>query len=151
MISVETNNVLTPDDYTMTAQGKWVLIGLFLLPVTACLGVAISGANGVWNPYSETYVTVFGMNLVVTAVGSVISWLLLRRAQGDLARWVAALPTLGPAIYGAFWYLGRALFPAEVAPGAEYLAAPQYLIIAVLGLAVLVLLLRITGLVSRTA
>ena len=135
----------------MTTQAKWVLIGLLLLPVAACIGVAIAGANGVWDPYSATYVTVFGMNLVVTVVGSVISWLLLRRAEGELARWAAALPTIGPAIFGTAWYISRAIFPAEVAPGAEYIGGPQYLIIAVFGLAVLVLLLRITGLVSRTA
>jgi hypothetical protein len=135
----------------MTTQGKSVLIGLILLPVAACLGVAIAAANGVWNPYWETYQAVFGYNLIVTGLGALISWLLLRKAEGGLARWVAALPTIGPAIYGAVWYLGRAIFPAEVAPGAEYLSAPQYLIIAVIGLAVLVLLLRITGLVSRTA
>ena len=135
----------------MTVQGKWNLIGLFLLPVAAVLGVAIAGANGVWQPYGMTYVTVFGLNLVVTVIAVIISWLLLRRAQGDRARWLAVLPTLGPAIYGAFWYLGRALFPAKVAPGAEYIGAPQYLLVAVLAIAVLVLLLRITRIVPRAA
>ena len=44
--------------------------------------------------------------------------------------------------------LGRS---AEVAPGAEYIGAPQYLLLVVFGLTVLVLLLRLTGLVPRTA
>ena len=135
----------------MTTQGKWNLIGLFLLPVAGVLGVAIAGANGVWEPYLGTYITVFGLNIIVTAVAAFISWLLLRRAEGNMARWLAVLPTVGPAIYGAVWYLGRAVFPAKVAPGAEYLGAPQYLIIAVFALAVLVLLLRITRIVPRTA
>ncbi len=135
----------------MTIQGKWNLIGLFLLPAAAALGVAIAGANGVWEPYSGTYIMVLAINFVVTIVAVIISWLLLRRAEGNVARWLAVLPTVGPAVYGAVWYLGRAIFPAKVAPGAEYIGAPQYLIIAVLAIAVLVLLLRITGIVSRTA
>ncbi|MEC9374904.1 MAG: hypothetical protein VYA80_00875 [Pseudomonadota bacterium] len=134
----------------MTTQTKWVVISMLLLPFMACLGVAIAANNGVWNPYSATYTTVFVMNLIVVLVGAVISWLLLRRAEGNLARWTATLPTIGPSIYGTFWYLGRALFPAEVAPGAEYIGAPQYLIISVFGLGIIVLLLRVTGLVSRT-
>ena len=135
----------------MTTQAKWVLIGLFLLPVAACLGVAIAAANGVWNPYGATYRSVFLFNIIVTGFGALFSWLLLRKAAGDIARWVAAAPTLVPAGVGTLWYLGRALFPAKVAPGAEYIGAPQYLILAVFGLTVLVLLLRLTGLVPRTA
>ena len=37
-----------------------------------------------------------------------------------------------PAIAGAIWYLFRAVIPAEVAPGAEYIAGPQYLLMGVI-------------------
>jgi hypothetical protein len=65
------------------------------------------------------------------------SWLLLRKAKGDTARMIAITPTLIPAAIGIVWYLSRAIFPAEVAPGAEYIAAPQYLLIWVVGISVL--------------
>ena len=135
----------------MTKQAKWVLIGLFLLPVAACMGVAIAAANGVWEPYGGTYRMIFTYNVIVTVFGALFSWLLLRKAEGDLARWVAAAPTLLPAGLGTIWYLWRALVPAEVAAGAEYVGGPQYLLMGVFAVAILVLLLRITGLVPRTA
>ena len=135
----------------MTKQGKWNLIGLFLLPVAVVVAAAIATANGVWNANSDTYIFLFQLNFIVMAIAAILSWLLLRKAEGNLARWLAVLPTIGPAIYGAIWYLGRAIFPAKVAPGAEYIGAIQYLAIAVLVIAVIVLLLRITGVVSRTA
>jgi len=135
----------------MTTQGKWNLIGLFLLPLAAVVAAAIATANGVWNAYSDTYIFLFQLNFGIMLIAALLSWLLLRRAEGNMARWLAVLPTVGPAVYGALWYLGRAVFPAAVAPGAEYIGAAQYLAIAVLVLSVVVLLLRVTGIVSRTA
>jgi hypothetical protein len=135
----------------MTTQGKWNLIGLFLLPVAVVIAAAIATANGVWNATSEVYIFLFQMNFGVMLLAAFFSWLLLRKAEGGRARWFAVLPTVGPAIYGAVWYLWRSVFPAAVAPGAEYIGAVQYLAIAILVLTVLVLLLRVTGIVSRTA
>ena len=46
------------------------------------------------------------------------------------------VPTLIPAALGSVWYLFRAVVPSAVAPGAEYIAAPQYLLMGVILLSV---------------
>jgi len=49
------------------------------------------------------------------------------------------------------WYLWRGIMPASVAPGAEYIGAPQYLLVGMLVVTFLVLVIRVTGIVPRTA
>jgi len=133
----------------MTKQGKYNVLGIFLLPVAVVLAAAIAGANGVWQPYGSTYAFLFGMNFGFMLVFGLLSGLLLLWSAGDRARWLAVLPTLATAVFGAVWYLYRALVPAEVAPGAEYIGVLQYLPIVGLGTLFVVLLLRITGIVKR--
>jgi hypothetical protein len=66
-----------------------------------------------------------------------VSALLLRGANRARAgRLIALWPTLIPAALGAVWYLWRAVLPEEVAPGREYLAAPQYLLLGVVALSI---------------
>lgn len=135
----------------MTKQGVVNLFGVLLLPVAAVVAAWIATLNGVWNAYSDTYVFLFLLNCVITVPAGLISGLLLRRSSGDRARWIAILPTLVPAGIGACWYLFRAVVPARVAAGAEYVGAPQYLLIALVATLFLVLLVRVTGIVPRTA
>jgi hypothetical protein len=134
----------------MTKQGKLNLLAMLLLPVGAIIGARLATATGVWLAYGDTYVAIFALNCVISVPAALISGLFLRRSLGERARWIAILPTVLPAVYGAVWYLFRGIFPAEVAAGAEYLAAPQYLLIAMLAITFLVLLVRVTRLAPRT-
>ena len=116
----------------MTGYGKMNLAGMLLLPAAASLAALISfGAR------SDTLLTVFALNLVPMLIGGLVSWLLLSgAARAGKGQGIALWPTLIPAVIGAVWYLWRAVMPAEVAPGAEYIAGPQYLLIGVVVLSI---------------
>lgn len=135
----------------MTKQGTLNLFGMFLLPCAAVLAAYIATLNGVWNAYSGTYIYVFAMNGVITLLAAFFSWLLLRRSIGSSARLIAILPCLLPAVVGSVSYIFYALFPAEVAAGAEYLAFPQYLLLGMVATLFAVLLLRVTGIAPRVS
>ncbi len=116
----------------MTSYGKMNLLGMLLLPVAASVAALIVFGNN-----TPTLVTVFSLNLVPMLIGGLVSALLLRGAnRAGKGQGIALWPTLIPAALGAIWYLFRAVFPAEVAPGAEYIAAPQYLLMGVILLSV---------------
>jgi hypothetical protein len=138
-------------DHGMTTQGKWNLLGIVLLPAAAVLGAALAASNGVLEAYRATYIFLFALNFVITVPAALLSALFLRRSSGNMARWIAILPTLVPVAVGSVWYLWRGLMPASVAPGAEYIGAPQYLLVAVLVVTFFVLVLRVTRIVPRTA
>ena len=109
----------------MTAYGKFNLLGMFTLPVVAMLtGVVMFG------PRVDTMITVFALNAIPMLVGGVLSALLLRGARkaGGAGRSIALWPTIIPAAIGVVWYLWGAFLPAELDPGREYIAAPQYLL-----------------------
>lgn len=117
----------------MTSYGKITILGMLLLPVAATIAALI-----VFGARTDTLVTVFGLNLVPMLVGGLVSGLLLRGAnRAGKGQRIALWPTLVPAVLGAAWYLFRAVVPAEVAPGAEYIAGPQYLLMGVILLSVL--------------
>lgn len=127
---------------TMTSHGKWNLYGMLLLPLCATLAALIFFG---WR--TDTLVAVFGLNLVPMLIAAPVSGLLLlltRRASPGV-RWLAVSPTVVPAALGSLWYLGRALVPAAVAPGAEYIAGPQYLLMGVLLLVVIALVGCLAG------
>jgi hypothetical protein len=116
----------------MTGYGKINLAGMVTLPAAAVLAAIIS-----FGPRPDTMLAVFAMNAIPMLIGGLVSALLLRGANRARAgQGIALWPTLIPAAVGAVWYLWRAVLPEEVAPGREYLAAPQYLLIAVVVLAV---------------
>ena len=135
----------------MTTQGKLNLLGIVLLPAAAMAGAALATINGVFEAYGDTYIFLFILNCVITLPAALLSALFLRRSLGNTSRWIAILPTLVPVVIGSVWYLWRGIMPASVAPGAEYIGAPQYLLIAMLAVTFLVLILRVTGIVPRTA
>ena len=135
----------------MTRQGKYNLLGIILLPLAVILAAAISTMNGVWEAYGKTYVFLFGLNLAIMLVAGLLSGLLLLWAGGERSRWLAVAPTVLTALVGGIWYLFRAIFPAEIAPGSEYIGVPQYLATIAVGAAVIVFLLRLTGIVSKSA
>jgi len=109
----------------MTAYGKINLAGIVLLPLTTALTAYI-----MFGPRVDTMVTVAGLNAVPMLIGGLISALLLRGARkaGGSGRFIAVWPTLVPAAVGIVWYLTGALAPAELDPGREYIAGPQYLL-----------------------
>jgi hypothetical protein len=135
----------------MSKHGRLYILGMLLLPVAVVVAAAIATANGVWNAYSDTYIFLFALNSVVTVPAAIFSGIFLRRSTGNSARWVAILPTIIPSVYGSVWYLWRAVFPAKVAPGAEYIGAVQYLMIGMIVMIFLVLAARISGLVPRNS
>lgn len=135
----------------MTRQGKYNILGILVLPLSACLGGGLASLNGVWKPYADTFVFLFGLNFVFMLLVGFLSGLILLWSKGELSRWFAITPTWLTALYGAVWYIGRGIFPAPVAPGAEYIGALQYLLIAALVSVFIVLVLRVTGIVERTA
>ena len=118
----------------MTSYGKLNLLALIGMPVAAALAVAITPALD--KPYAATYLTVFVMNLVPMLIGAAATGLLLRgtRKAGGAGSGIALWPSLGTAIIGALWYLGRAVVPDPIAPGVEYIAAPQDLLLLVIAL-----------------
>jgi hypothetical protein len=134
----------------MTTQGKINLLGIVLLPGAAVLGAALATSNGVFNAYTNTYIFIFALNLVITLPAALFSGLFLRRSYGHKSRWIAIMPTLIPVAIGSFWYIWRGVSPATVAPGAEYIGAPQYLMVALVLVTFVVLLIRVTGVVART-
>ena len=112
----------------MSRYGKINLLGMLLLPLAATVAALIVFGNR-----TDTMVTVFGLNLVPMLIGGAVSGLLLRGAnRAGKGQGIAVWPTLVPAVLGAIWYLFRAVAPAEVAPGAEYIAGPQYLLMGVI-------------------
>ena len=116
----------------MTSYGKMNLLGMLLLPIAATVAALI-----VFGTRTDTLITVFGLNLVPMLIGGLVGALLLRGAnRAGKGQRIALWPTLIPAVVGAIWYLFRAVVPAEVAPGAEYIAAPQYLLMGVILLSV---------------
>ena len=116
----------------MTSYGKMNLLGMLLLPIAATVAALI-----VFGTRADTLAWIFGLNLVPMLIGGLVSALLLRGANRvGKGQGIALWPTLIPAALGAIWYLFRAVFPAEVAPGAEYIAAPQYLLMGVILLSV---------------
>ena len=133
----------------MTKHGTLNLAAMFLLPVAAVIAGFIATLNGVWNAYSATYIAVFSTTIAVTLPAAFFSWLFLRRSTGETARLIAIMPCLFPAVLGSVWYLWYALFPAEIAAGAEYLGFPQYLLLIMLGTTFLVLLLRLLRIAPR--
>lgn len=135
----------------MTKQGKYNLLGIIVLPLAAVLAAAIATANGVWEAYAGTYGFLFGLNFAFMLVVGLLSGLLLLRAGGDRSRWLAIAPTVLTAAAGAVWYVWSAIFPAEVAPGWEFIGVPQYLLMIAVGSFVIAFLLRLTGIVKKTA
>jgi hypothetical protein len=108
------------------------LAGMLLLPASASVAALIC-----FGPRTDTLITVFALNLVPMLIAGLVSWLLLRgAARAGKGQGIALWPTIIPAVFGAVWYLWRAVMPAEVAPGAEYIAGPQYLLMAVVVLGI---------------
>ncbi len=135
----------------MTRQARYNILGIFLLPVAAVVCAWIAKQNGVWQAYSDTYIWLFQMNLIVMVIAGILTGPLLWRSGTELARWIAITPTWVTAGIGSLWYLWRALFPAEIAAGAEYIGVLQYAAVILLAAVFVVLLLRVTRIVPRTA
>jgi hypothetical protein len=117
----------------MTAHGKLNLLAIVGMPAAASLAALI-----VFGPRIDTLAAVYGLNLVPMLLGGLFAGLLLRstRKAGGIGSGIALWPSLIPGIVGTVWYLWRAVLPEEVAPGREYIAAPQYLLILVIVLGI---------------
>lgn len=117
----------------MTTHGKLNLLGMLLPPLAAAVGALI-----MFGPLPATLATVFAINAIPMLIAGLVTGLLLRRAGrlGGRGRAVALWPTLIPAVIFTVWYLWRGFVPQQVAPGAEMITGPQYLLIAVIVLGV---------------
>ena len=114
----------------MSSYGKINLTGMLALPVVAVLASII-----MFGLHFDTMVFVFALNAVPMLIGGVVSALLLRWASksGGRGQFIALLPTLVPVAIGVLWYLYGALLPSDSDPGREYIAAPIYLVLWVVG------------------
>jgi hypothetical protein len=121
----------------MTRYGRLNLIAVLGMPIASVTATAITPALD--QPYVATFISVFVMNLVPMAIGGAVTGLLLRSARkaGGAGGSIALLPSVGTAVTGGVWYLWRAFMPDPVAPGVEYIAAPQSLLLLVVALSVL--------------
>jgi len=129
----------------MSSYGKINLIGMLALPLVAVLAAII-----MFGVRIDTLIFVFGMNAVPMLIGGLISALLLRSANkaGGSGQFIALWPTLVPAVIGSVWYLSGALVPSESDPGREYIAAPIYLVLWVIGMG---LVAWIGGIIARSS
>jgi hypothetical protein len=121
----------------MTSYGKINLLAMAGLPAAAAVAalIAFSPGNDV-RTVLLAGAAAFALNLVVTLFGGSFAALLLRGARkaGGAGAGIALWPSVIPAVLGGAWYLFRAVVPEEVAPGREYLAGPQYLLLLTIGL-----------------
>ncbi len=115
----------------MTKYGKLNLLGMAAVPL-----MVVASSLVIFSARFDTAIWLFAINLFPALLGGLFSWLMLRKANNDISALVAILPTVIPAAWIFCWYLLRLVSPAAVAPGAEYIAAPQYHVMAVLALAV---------------
>jgi len=116
----------------VTVYGKLNIAGMLLLPAAAVLAGLIF-----FGPRGDTLLWIGIINSIPAVLGGAISALLLRGANRARAgRGIALWPVWIPALLGAGWYLWRAVLPEQVAPGREYLAAPQYLLLGVITLGI---------------
>ncbi len=120
----------------MTKYGKLNLLGILAVPVVAVLSSLI-----VFPGRMDAAGAIFGLNLFVLLIAGLFSWLMLRKANNDASSWLAISPTLVPAAFTIGWYLWRLISPAQVGPGAEYIAAPQYHVMAVIAMALVAFIL----------
>ncbi len=117
----------------MSGYGKLNLISMFLLPAAAVLAALV-----VFGTRTDTLLWVAIINAVPVLLGGLFSALLLRGAQrAGAGQFIALWPSLLPAVIGAGWYLWRAVQPEAVAPGREYLAVPQYMLLAAIMLGII--------------
>ncbi|MEE8236006.1 MAG: hypothetical protein V3R53_04365 [Gammaproteobacteria bacterium] len=121
----------------MSRYGKYNLMAMLSLPVIAALTSII-----MFGFRLDTVAFVFGTNLAPMLIGALISGLLLRFATmpGTKARFIAIWPTLVPATFGALWYVAGVVIPNDSDPGREYFAVPLYLLMWVVGVAVVALI-----------
>jgi hypothetical protein len=117
---------------SMTKYGKLNLLGMAAVPLMAVVSSLV-----VFGARLDTAFSLFLINLLPVLLGGLFSWLMLRKANNDISALVAILPTVIPALWIFCWYVLRLVSPAAVAPGAEYIAAPQYHVMAVLVFAVI--------------
>jgi hypothetical protein len=116
----------------MTSHAKLNLVGMLSVPLIAVIvGVYAFG------PRLDTAISLFAINAVPLLIAGLISGLMLRKSESNAARYISISPTLIPAIWFCVWYLWLAAFPPAVAPGAEFIAGPQYLIPVVLVLGII--------------
>jgi len=116
--------------------GKLNLLGMIAVPVAAAVSALI-----VFGFDTDALAYIFAMNCIAVLIAGLFSGLMLRKANTPLACFVAVSPTLLPSVLVSLIYLWRAVSPAAIAPGAEYIALPQYHILAVLLLGVLAFIL----------
>ena len=114
----------------MTKFGKYNLLGIAAVPLMAVIsGVFVFGYR------ADTAISLFLINLLPALLGALFAGLMLRKANNDASSFVAILPAALPALCIFVWYLFRLISPAAVAPGAEYIAGPQYYVMFVLAVA----------------
>jgi len=103
---------------------KLNLIALTTMPLVAVISSSIAIEVDF-----KTIATIFAINLIPMLVSSGIGYLLLRKTKTN----AAAIASIASPVLMSFstsaWYIIRLLFPDTNAPGIEYLALPQYILV----------------------
>ena len=103
---------------------KLNLIALTTMPLVAVISSSIAIEVDI-----KATATIFAINLIPMLVSSGIGYLLLRKAKTN----AAAIASIASPVLMSFstsaWYIIRLLFPDTNAPGIEYLALPQYILV----------------------
>ena len=107
-----------------TDPKKLNLMALATMPLVAVISSSIAIEVDI-----KATATIFAINLIPMLVSSGIGYLLLRKTKTN----AAAIASIASPVLMSFstsaWYIIRLLFPDTNAPGIEYLALPQYILV----------------------
>ena len=103
---------------------KLNLIALTTMPL-----VAVFSSSTAIEVDFKAIATIFAINLIPMLISSGIGYLLLRKAKTNAAAIASVLSPVLLSFSTSAWYIIRLLLPDTNAPGSEYLAMPQYILV----------------------
>ena len=103
---------------------KLNLIALVTMPLVAVFSSTIAIEVDI-----KSIATIFAINLIPMLVSSGIGYLLLGKAKTSAAAIASIASPVLMSFSASAWYLIRVLSPSVNAPGIEYLALPQYILV----------------------
>ena len=103
---------------------KLNFIALVTMPLVAVFSSSIAIEVDI-----KSIATIFFINLIPMLISSGIGYLLLRKAKTNASAIASVASPVLMSFSTSAWYIIRLLFPDTNAPGIEYLALPQYILV----------------------